>query len=265
MTGLGCPAAAACAMCAALVLAVGARAGTLASPLAVAVVGGDSEPSLLLAQRAIDREWGTPEDSVDVDVPVPGWKSEGVAMAMSAAVPGAGQAYVGSTSHAIWFLAAEVAGWAAHWAFTDRGNQLRDDAATYAGVPSDTTSNWAFARMEQTSPVDAAALRVLYSQDREAFYDRIGNDARYLPGWGGGDPAATRVPFQDLRESSDTRLNHAHQAESAIWINHLVSAFDALREARLRDMSLGHELKLRVGGRWKHGSPTLSASLMRSF
>jgi len=258
-----------CAACALVALAsvIGSdlRADTLASPLAAQVVGGDTEPSLLLAQRAIDREWGTPEDSVDVDVPIPGWKSEGAAALMSAAVPGTGQAYAGSKSHAIFFVLAEVAGWAAHWAFTDRGNQLRDDAANYAGVPSDTTSNYSFARMETASPTDAAALRVLYSQDREAFYDRIGNDARYLPGWGGSDPAGTRVPFQDLRQASDDRLNHAHQAESALWINHIVSAFDALREARLRDMSLGHELKLRVGSRWKHGGPALSATLMRSF
>jgi len=256
--------ASACTACALLALAMVARASTLGSPLALAVVGGESEP-VLLAQRAIDREWGAPEDSVDIDVPTAGWKSEGAAMLMSAAVPGVGQAYVGSKSHAIWFALAEVAGWAAHWAYTDRGNALRSDAATYAGVPSDTTSNYSFARMDAASPTDAAALRVLYSQDREAYYDRIGSDARYLAGWGGADPSATRVPFQDLRDASDTRLRHAHQAESAIWINHIVSAFDALREARLRDMSLGHEVKLRVGSRWKHGGPTLSATLMRSF
>jgi len=62
------------------------------SELALARLAGASHPELIWAQRTIEREWGPSEDSVYVETDVPGWRSEGLALGLSAAVPGLGQA-----------------------------------------------------------------------------------------------------------------------------------------------------------------------------
>ena len=251
-------------LAAALLVAAAARADSLASPsLALALVGGGTTPGLLLAQRTIDREWGPSEDSVYVTVEVHGWRSEAAAMALSAAVPGAGQAYAGS-SRAWWFALAEGAGWVARWIYLSGGHRLQDDAEAYAGPPADTTSRWSFDRWERVSNQDASELKLLYARDRDAFFDRIGSDPAFLAGWA-GDPAATRVRYGVLREEADVRLHRARYTAGGLWINHLVAAFDAVRAARVRDMSLGHDVKLRVGSGWGRNGPALTATLRRTF
>ena len=222
----------------------------------------DERPELLLAQRTIEREWGMSEDSVYVERDVPGWRSEGIAMMLSAAVPGAGQAYVGDGS-GLWFALAEVAAWTARLVWLNRGDELRDQAAVYAGVPSDSASTWSFERWEESSNSVAAELRALYQADREAFYDRIGGDAQYLAGWT-GDPAQSRAAFQELRGHSDDRLRYARYAQNAVWLNHIVAAVHALRSARLHNLSLGTGMSLRVKGGW-HRGPDVVAAFERKF
>ena len=69
---------------------------TLTSELAPSVLHGARDvPELWLAQRTIDRDWGLSEDSTYRTVDIQGYKSEGWAMIMSAALPGTGQLYVG--------------------------------------------------------------------------------------------------------------------------------------------------------------------------
>src|SRR5262249_20815905 len=88
-----------CGVCAVAALGMSApsRAETLTSPpLALSLVTGASTPRLRLEQRQIDRSWGPSEDSVYREIEIPEWRSESAATLLSAAVPGAGQAYVGS-------------------------------------------------------------------------------------------------------------------------------------------------------------------------
>jgi hypothetical protein len=81
----------------------------------VAPAASDAAPELILAQRVIDRAWGLPEGAPP-PAPVPGLISEGRALALSAAIPGAGQLYAGEASGLL-FALAEVAGWTTHWLF----------------------------------------------------------------------------------------------------------------------------------------------------
>jgi len=234
-----------------------------ASQLALPILTGAQKPELTLAQRVIEREWGPSEDSVYVVVDVPGWREEAYAMGLSAAAPGLGQAYAGEW-RGLWFAVAEAAGWTARTIFRRRGDELRDEAASYAGPPAQPTSKWSFARWSEATHADPADLEALYAADRESFYDLIGTDPRYLAGWA-GDPPETRGAFSELRLHSNARFRYARYTGEGLWMNHVAAAFDALRAARLQNLHLQRNLDLKVRSGWRDGRPTLSAALERRF
>ena len=254
LLGLGCL----------MAMAGPAAAMTTASPeLALALVGGASRPRLILAQRQVERTWGLSDDSVYHEIDIPNWRSEPRAFALSAVIPGAGQAYVGQKRAWI-YAVTEAAGWTTRWLYLRRGRELADEAAAYAGSPMDPASRWSFERWEAATNGDSRELRALYDYDRNVFYDRLAHDPGLLSGWT-SDATATRTPFTDLREVADDRLRVSHYSGTLLWINHLVSAFDALLAARLNNMSLGQDTRLGMASGWRSGSPTLSATLRRSF
>lgn len=254
------------ALCCGCVMAaaVKAQAGTTASPrLALALVSGASRPQSILMQRQVERSWGLSDDSVYREIDLPNWRSEASAAALSAAVPGAGQAYVGQ-KRALVYALTEAAGWTGRWIYQRRGRELADRAAEYAGAPADPSSRWSFTRWEGATSGDASELRTLYDHDRNVFYDRIAHDPGLLSGWS-GNATATRTPFTDLRQVADDRLRFSRYSGTALWINHIVSAVDALRAARLNNVALGSGTRLGLASGWRHGSPTLRATLRRSF
>jgi len=241
----------------------GAAPGGAPSVLAVPLLGGGRAPSLVLAQRTIDRQWGTSEDSVYKVIEIPAWRGEGTAMVLSAAIPGLGQAYVGDRS-GVWYALAEATGWVARLWWRHRADDLRADAERYAGSPDDPGSAWSFERWSAATSQSSAELRALYAADRESFYALIGSDPRYIGGWS-GDPAATRSTFADLRAHSDERLKTARYAETGLWLNHVASAVEALRAARLHNIPLRPDLDLKLNGAWHGGRPSLVAALERRF
>jgi len=241
-----------------------AGAPSSGSRLALARVDLQRSGDVVLAQRAIEREWGPDQDSLASRVRMEGQRSQSIAMLLSAVVPGAGQTYVDGPPNGVWFFLVEAAAWTTGALLRTSGEQVREDAATYAGVPADTTSSWSFARWSSTTGQDPAPLEALYAGDREAFYDLIGNDDRALSGWA-GDAASTRSEFVDLRATSDRRLHGARWSESVIWVNHVVSAFDAIRSARRHNQALGGGLGLELNTGWRHGGPTFTAVLERKF
>jgi hypothetical protein len=234
-------------------------AAAFASPLSLARVEGGDVPRLL-AQRAIEREWPAPGDS---GVPmIPHGRSALGALIFSAAVPGSGQVYAGRTWSGLSYAAAEVAGWFTWRALRRRADDLRDDARGFAGSPNDTTSAWSFVRWEQATEGDDASLRALYSNDRDAFDQAIASDPRYAAGWAA---PADRARFSDLRRQSDRRLSQSRGAEGVLWLNHVVSALDALRATRIHNAGLGHGLELKAKGGWRRGRPEMVLALQRRF
>ncbi len=226
--------------------------------------GSASVPRLWLAQRAIDRDWGPSDDSTYRTVDVKGWKADGLALALSGAVPGAGQLYVGEGSGWL-YLAGEAAGWVGRAITRRRGVSLRDDAATFVGNPTDSLSAWSFARYSFVTGGDAALLEKLWTRDRDAFYQALANDATYLPGFAGNDPTVTSDSYRTLREASQDRFRQSRYFEIALLLNHAVAAFDALRAARIHDLPLRRNVDLRVDGRWHRGEPQLRAALVGRF
>ena len=77
--------------------------------------------------------------------------------------------------------------------------------------------------------------------------------------------ASSRAEFRGLRESSQDMYRRARYAETGLWLNHLVSAVDALRAARLHDLPLRRDLELKLRGSWRGGRPALVAALERGF
>ncbi len=234
------------------------------SMLALTAIGGGEQPELIFAQRVIDRDWGPSDDSVYVEMEVPEWRSEGAAAGLSGLVPGLGQLYSGNRKRGLWFALAEAAGWTSRQIYRSRGDELAQEAAEFVGTPEHSGSAWSFDRWAATSSEERVELERLYAADRKAFYDRIAADPRYLTGWG-GDPIETRRDFGGLLRVSNDRLRYARYASMALWINHVASAVDAFRAARLHNVGLAPGLGLKVRGSWRSGGPQLRASVERRF
>jgi len=237
----------------------------LASELAPPVLHGSKDvPELWLAQRAIDRDWGPSDDSTYRTVDIPGYKSEGWAMMMSAALPGTGQLYVGESSGWL-FLLAEVAGWTGHYLVHDRAHSLSRDAASYVGDPTDSSSTWSFARYTAVSGVSATQMETLWMHDRDAFYQALASDTQFKDGFAGPDPVATFSTYQGIRQESQDRFQQVHYLDVALLLNHVVAAVDALRAARVHNVPLQRNIDLKLGGGLIHGQPELHATLTRRF
>ena len=237
----------------------------LASDLAPSKLSGSKDvPELWLAQRSIDRDWGLSEDSTYRVVDVPGYKSEGWAMMMSAAVPGTGQLYVGESS-GWFFLAAEVIGWTGHYLVHDRAQSLSGDAANYVGDPTDSSSTWSFARYAAVSGSEATQMETLWNHDRDAFYQALATNTQFKDGFKGPDPVATFSTYAGIRQTSQDRFQQVHYLDVALLLNHVAAAFDALRAARAHNLPLQRNMDLKLGGGLSHGQPTFHATLTRRF
>jgi hypothetical protein len=238
----------------------------LDSPLHPARLGfrrlaGEREPELLLAQRSIDREWGPSDDSVYVEIEVPGWKSEPLAATLSAILPGAGQRYVGE-GNAWMYAAVEVVGWSGFLWYRHDSGEMNTEAEGIAGAPTDPASGWTFERWVEATEGNPADLAGLYAVDREAFLNAIGSDPRYAAGWVNGN---THTQFSDLRGRADSHLRRSKVFATLLWMNHLVSAATALRAARIHNMPLARNLGLRMDGRLRAGRPVMAVALVRKF
>lgn len=227
---------------------------------AVPLLAGGERPELVLAQRTIEREWTTHEDP-NAAKAIPGWRSEPAALGLSAAVPGAGQLFIGERSGFL-FALAEAAGWVGYFMWRHDANDLRDQSETVAGAPDDPQSGWSFDRWAAVSQGDPSELRALYAADREAFYDLIGRDSRYQAGWVDG---GTQQRFGDLRDRSNHQLRRSKFAGGALWVNHLVAAADALRAARIQNLPLRRNLDLKASGGWNGGQPALRLAVESHF
>ena len=229
-------------------------------PLGSAPADDAIRPELWLAQRAIEREWGPSEDSVYVVVDIPGWKSEGGALLASALVPGAGQFYVGEGSG--WaFLLAEIGGWAGRHFSEKKADRYTLQAAQRLGDPYDSTSAFSFARYEQATGGDAAALETLYQGDRSAFYQALASDGT----WFSGFRTDAFDDFASLHSLADDTKRQTRWIETALWMNHLWSAVDAIRAARFHNLPLRTRAPLRFGVRPDRGGTGLVAALTRKF
>ena len=233
------------------------------SRLAPLIVGTGRSDSPLLAQRAITREWGESEDSTYKEVEVPGYKSEGWAMAASGVVPGTGQLYLGENSGFVYMLV-EAAGWASMLFLRNKADDQKVDSQSYAGSPYDSTSAWNFERYSRATGGDTLGLQHLYAGDPDAFYHQIGYNDLYLDGWS-NTPDGNRSQYQSLDNEYQTSVRRSRYAAGAIILNHVVSALDALHAAREHNLPLKQNLQLKVGGRLTPRGANVNLALETRF
>ena len=218
------------------------------------------------AQRVIEREWGPSDDSIYVEKNVPGLKSEAMAGGLSFVLPGAGQAYIGGTSNlrrgAVYALA-ELTAWTARIMLKNSSNTARSDAAKFAGIPTDSSSAWSLERWARATESDGAELARLYAANPDEFYDVI-ESPEFVAGWS-GDAAANQQHFVDLRAAMDRRLHGSRVSQSLLWVNHVVSAFDALWAARNHNVPLLPAVGMNVRTGYRRGHPEWTAVLTRKF
>jgi hypothetical protein len=231
------------------------------SRLAFRHAGVMAGPDGVLAQRVIDHEWGLPDDSVYVEVDVPGWKSEPLAASLSALLPGAGQMYAGEGRGWV-FAAVEAAGWGGWWWYRHDARRLRDDAAGVAGRPDDPASGWSFERWTSATDGDPSQIAALYAADREAFFNAIAADPGYASGWANADALAQ---FSSLHSRADVRLGRSRLFSTGLWFNHLIAAVGALRAARFHNLPLSRAIGVKVDGGMDRRGPTVALALERKF
>jgi hypothetical protein len=246
-----------------MTLAWGAPAWALApsSPFAFDLLAHSETPELWLAERTIDREWTTPDDPEARATMIPGGKSEMGAMSMSAVLPGTGQLYAGEKSGYA-FMLAEVLGWAGLFYFDNHADDQYSAATTTVGAPSDTTSQWSFKRYASGTGNDPAQLEQLYAADPNSFWYAVAHDDRLAAGW---SSTGSRSSFADELTRADDTRRHAGQAESLLWLNHLLSAADAFRSARIYNLPLQRNLELKTKATIERGRPAVTMTVVRTF
>ena len=94
--------------------------------------------------------------------------------------------------------------------------------------------------------------------------DLIGRDPVYDSGWAQG-PNPPKNEFLSFLDGADDMLQRKRFATTALWVNHLAAAFDALRAARIHNLPLRQNLRIQVKTAWRAGSPALRASLEGRF
>jgi len=222
--------------------------------LVPALLTGDSSPELRLAQRAIQRDLGgsAAEEPYAV-VDIPGWKSEGGAAAMSLAVPGTGQLYVGSKRGYV-YLGVEAVALLSYAAFQAKSEDKRDEYHAFVGDPNATDSRFSFDRLAgQISAEEMSRLQTIYDRDKAEFYQAVTLQAQYAPGW--ADPNE-RFDAQVISEDADKERKRSNFGLYTLVANHLVSAIDALNLARFNNFALRENmtLKLKLRPSLRHGS-----------
>ncbi len=194
----------------------------------------------------------------------PARKSVGLAAIYSLLLPGMGELYAGGFSSGRYFLAAEGAFWITYAAFEIRGNELRDDARSFAVV---------HAGVQPAGKDDQFFVDVGNFANTAEFNDKVLRDRNidrvYNPAAGYGwqwDSEASRMAFKDQRIVSENAYNNRKFVVAAILINHVASAINAARIAVAHNNALvqlldGVDLHAEVIG----GSPVYSLSLRRTF
>jgi hypothetical protein len=153
-------------------------------------------------------------------------KSAPLAMALSLALPGAGELYAGSKTRAVLFFSLEGGIWGGYYGFRSysiwRENDYKNFAAVHAGVMNEGKDDAFYEKMTYYDSRD-------YYNQITRVYDR--NDENIFPeddSWNWEwDSDESRERFRELRNDSKRADRHAIFMLGAAVVNRLVSAIDA--------------------------------------
>lgn len=227
------------------------------------------ETGPLLAQRAIEPPGGPRAgDQPDARLSQPaGRKSPALAGLLSAILPGAGQAYLGSQS-AYAFLGVEIAAWVAHLSLRDTGKDKEREYKRFADA------HWTFERYrdQNSGPctvdghsdngVQDSTLVFLFDTRRDDWYEDIGKLTIYSCGW---DSPDNRLFYRDMRGDSNDFLRASRYATSIVLLNHIVSALAAAKGAASHNQHLTGNLDLQLDLQASILRPGATVTLRQTF
>jgi len=153
-------------------------------------------------------------------------KSKGKAFIFSMLIPGAGEYYVGRKTRARSFIISELALWITFGALRVYGGWIEDEykvfARNHAGAIPENKKHGYF--------VDIGNFDNIYDHNNFKLNERALDEVypetnQYIWQW---DSAANRDKFERMRIRSDNAFHRALFVTGIIFVNHVVSAIDAI-------------------------------------
>ncbi|MDZ7721380.1 MAG: DUF5683 domain-containing protein [candidate division KSB1 bacterium] len=183
-----------------------------------------------------------------------GLKNVKAALFMSAALPGAGQAYAGNWLKAALFAAVEATGWTLYAVYNEKGKDIRSEFHSYAHTHWSESSYWKWVAHQaglEYNADDLTDLREwehehfshgLHEQKDQQYYEMIGKYHQFNYGWDDfRNEYSITMTHQELnnietenRHTYESKRNDANQAfrtatssVTVVMLNHILSAADA--------------------------------------
>lgn len=212
-----------------------AGSAAAAAPRATPLVLSGTEPLRVeFAQRALRRP-AVVDTAVVGHARTEARTSRGLAVALAAVAPGAGQLYLGQRRGYVQ-LGVEALGWFSFTSLHASANNKKDQYAAYVGDATSSVvqdaNHWQFDRYCPTTAdcdtTDYNDLLRQWQDDRTRFYESI-TDARYARGW---SDSASAAHYETLRDQSNRVLRLSRYATAIIIVNHVVSLIDAIHSTR---------------------------------
>ena len=214
-------------------------------------------------------------------------KSPHLAFLMSVAVPGAGELYSGATKRGIGFLAVEGLVWGLYFNWNGKGKDQEKEFRAFAD------SHWKREDYERwrtsifTYGDTTHTLPDQISKDEkevQQYYELIGKYDQFVYGWNDredregnfasdiSDSTRTiksekRVSYEDMRDESNKLLKKASYTLGVVLFNHVISAIDAARHAKLSGEATAQKerIRVRMALREEEGRPVPMVVMSRRF
>ncbi len=162
-------------------------------------------------------------------------KRPGLALLLSATIPGMGQLYVGTHLRAGIYLGVEAAGWFGWNRLRGQGKDLEEEYKELAD------QFWDYARWKESSCFAEGGTHNIdetpqgNAVENDEYYENIGKYEQFNCGWESavqGSRTADRNHYLDLRDDSNTKFRRASNFGTIVMLNHVLSAIDAVWSAK---------------------------------
>ena len=191
-------------------------------------------------------------------------KSPGRALLYSAILPGLGEFYAGARKRAVLFFGLEAAAWGLYFSWNGKGKDIEEDFRGVADEQWDVLRymDWRGSTISRNSSITHAlpcstfvvggeGISQCPEVEKQQYYELIGKYDQFVSGWedvkdregnlvqpteidsAENFVSEQRFVYEDQRNDSNTFLKRATNVAGLILVNHVISAIDASRAARL--------------------------------
>jgi hypothetical protein len=228
--------------------------------------GGAGYRGVSLARRGLSLgDEGSLADIAQASVGIPSVgsgshapKNPGIAILMSAVLPGWGELYTGHTARAKGFMAAEAAIWLGYAGFTIQGNLREDDYKNYARVFAGVNAGGGSAYWDDVSDFvrsegDASYNEAIRREARSLYPDDLDAQEQYFlangyfgsRGWE-WESQERFQEFRRLKHNTSVSFRSAFFMTGLAILNRAVSAIDSAWMARRHNRGIAGEPTARL-------------------